>query len=122
MGSNENKSAIAEEILEEMLEVAVWRNVIWLHKGEAVYEIRNARAYGMRWTLDIEEMTRESPELGDTTEKAAGGVEDAGVGHWGSECNDDADKQWRIVKTTFRGFLEPIEGLDDELDGAQSPK
>jgi hypothetical protein len=90
VGSNENKSAIAEEILEDMLREAVWRNVVWLHEGVAVYEARNARGYGMRWTLDVD----------------------------GSADGEE----WKISRTTFRGFLEPIEGLHHELDGAQAPQ
>lgn len=97
VGSNENKSGIAGEIFQEMLSSAVWRNVIWLHERVAVYEIRNARGYGMRWTLDIE-------------------------GEAAGELKHDGDEEdWRILKTTFRGFLEPIEGLNHELEGEQTP-
>jgi hypothetical protein len=94
VGSNENKSSIAEAILEEMLSSAVWRNVIWLHEGVAVYEIRNVKGYGMRWTLDV---------YNEATAKA--------------NPESHEEKVWKISKTTFRGFLEPIEGLDYELDG-----
>jgi hypothetical protein len=96
VGSNENKSSIAEAILEEMLSSAVWRNVIWLHEGVAVYEIRNVKGYGMRWTLDV---------YNEATAKA--------------NPESHEEKVWKISKTTFRGFLEPIEGLDYELDGPQ---
>jgi len=50
----------------------------------------------MRWTLDID---------GEATAKAYP------EGH---------EKKWKISKTTFRGFLEPIEGLDHELDGPEA--
>jgi hypothetical protein len=97
VGSNENKSSTAEAILEEMLSSAVWRNVIWLHEGVAVYEIRNVRGYGMRWTLDVYNE--------EATAKAA------------PDSHEETD--WKVSKTTFRGFLEPIEGLNHELDGPQ---
>lgn len=98
VGSNESKSAIAVGILEEMLSDAVWRNVIWLHEGVAVYEIRNLKGYGMRWTLDIEERSSEMTDQEGCREKG-----------------------WSISKTTFRGFLEPIAGLDHELDRERVP-
>ena len=81
VGSNEKKNVIAEEILTEMLQGAAWKNVIWLHEGVAVYEIRVTNGYGMRWTLDIRD--------GRETE---------------NECSKhgDAEKPWSIVKTTFR--------------------
>ena len=111
-GSNENKTEIARLILEEMLDAAVWRNVMLLHHGVAVYEVRNARGFGMRWTLDIVEKgenmndhTRDEKKdmmTGETTDN----TEDAG---------DDFAKDWEITKTTFRGFLEPIAGMDHEL-------
>jgi hypothetical protein len=99
LGSNENKSGIAGDILEEMLSDAIWRNVVWLHESVAVYEIRNARGYGMRWMLD--------------TERGVSGM---------MNQEGDEEENFKILKTTFRGFLEPIEGLDHEIDGAQAPK
>lgn len=100
VGSNENKTDIARRILDEMMLQAVWKNVMLLHHGVAVYEIRNSRGYGMRWTLDIEE-EREAGE--DETEVDSDPVE------------SDHEKDWVITKTTFRGFLEPIAGLNHEL-------
>ena len=114
IGSNENKSAIAEEILDDMLANAVWRNVIWLHEGVAVYEVRNAKAYGMRWTLEVSKTTQTNEggeHVADETKKAVAG-----------QGGDESRKTWRIQNTTFRGFLEPIEGLDHELDRVQPPK
>lgn len=102
--SNENKSLIAEEILEEMLGDAVWRNVMLLHPGVAVYEVRNGRGYGMRWTLDVE------GEEGEGVEKGQKYV------MYGQGTTTDTDRKWNLRKVTFRGFLEPIEGLDHELD------
>lgn len=81
-GSNENKTAVASKVLEDMLNDTQWKNVMLLHPGVAVYEIRNSGGYGMRWTLQIAENTE--------------------------------NKTCEILKTTFRGFLEPIE--DIELD------
>lgn len=86
-GSNGEKTDIGRRILEDMLAQAVWKNVMLLHPGTAVYEIRNRRGYGMRWTLDIEEQPR------------------------------DEEDEWMITKTAFRGFLEPIAGMDHELPG-----
>ncbi|OAL35194.1 hypothetical protein AYO20_05448 [Fonsecaea nubica] len=108
-GSNENKTEIARGILEDMLVQAVWRNVMLLHHGVAVYEIRNARGYGMRWTLDIEEKKDDIPS--DVQTMTANG--DTLV----PNEEDDFHKDWVIIKTTFRGFLEPIAGMDHELPG-----
>jgi hypothetical protein len=77
-----------------MLAQAIWKNVMLLHHGVAVYEMRNSLGYGMRWTLDL--------EVNFPSEET-------------DEKKDDLDKGWTIVRTTFRGFLEPIADLDDEL-------
>ena len=99
-GSNENKTEIAKQILEDMLAQTVWKNVMLLHHGVAVYEIRNRLGYGMRWTLDIEE--RKSHLRGEESlDKDA--------------ASDNIEKEWEITKTTFRGFLEPIAEMDHEL-------
>ncbi|KIW37631.1 uncharacterized protein PV06_10272 [Exophiala oligosperma] len=100
-GSNENKTNTAGQILESMLAQAVWKNVMLLHHGVAVYEIRNALGFGMRWTLDLEEKPS-TVQFGE--EKADP-----------TEVQDDLDKDWIINWTTFRGFLEPIAGMDHEL-------
>lgn len=100
IGSNENKTEVASQILEEMLAQTVWRNVMLLHHGVAVYEIRNSRGYGMRWTLDIKEVNAAV----ETEEHARS-----------SEEKDDLGKDWETTSTTFRGFLEPIAGMDHEI-------
>jgi len=83
-----------------MLAQTVWKNVMLLHHGVAVYEIRNRLGYGMRWTLDIEE--RKSHLRGEESlDKDA--------------ASDNIEKEWEITKTTFRGFLEPIAEMDHEL-------
>ena len=110
-GSNENKSRVAEGVLEKMLQECVWRNVMLLHKGVAVYEVRMGRGWGMRWTLDVvrgggEGEERDWEERGDEAREVEGGGQD----------NEVQAEGWRIIKTTFRGFLEPIEGLDHEID------
>ncbi|KAF2840977.1 hypothetical protein M501DRAFT_1010146 [Patellaria atrata CBS 101060] len=106
-GSNANKDRIAGEILEEMLQGAVWRNVMLLHKGVAVYEIRNGKGYGMRWTLDVEETGREKEA----------GLKKGGDMDMSKEQEEFEEKikEYRIKKTTFRGFVEPIIGMDHEL-------
>ncbi|KIW92164.1 uncharacterized protein Z519_07148 [Cladophialophora bantiana CBS 173.52] len=113
-GSNENKSEIARGILEDMLVQAVWRNVMLLHDGVAVYEIRNASGYGMRWTLDIEE----KKENHQVANGVSGDLQATPVGPDPpdqGENEDDFHKEWIITRTTFRGFLEPIAGMDHEL-------
>jgi hypothetical protein len=130
VGSNENKSKIAEEILEEMLSDAVWRNVMLLHVGVAVYEIRNGRGYRMRWTLGIEDedemdgARRPSKRRGERDVKHEEGARnDNEISEVEEDATiDDANRKWRIVQTAFRGFLEPIEDLDHELDGTQASK
>jgi hypothetical protein len=114
-GSNENKTETARRILDDMLNTAVWRNVMLLHHGVAVYEIRNARGFGMRWTLEIEEKKdvrngQAAGAAGEDGETATSAESDAAGGH------DDFHKDWEIIKPSFRGFLEPIEGMDHELD------
>lgn len=110
-GSNENKTEIASQILEQMLANTVWRNVMLLHHGVAVYEIRNAKGFGMRWTLDIKQ--KEDKNDTETTAIAGGAKFDTKID---TDEKDDFDKDWEITKTTFRGFLEPIAGMDHELD------
>ncbi|KAF1986049.1 hypothetical protein K402DRAFT_421618 [Aulographum hederae CBS 113979] len=100
VGSNSNKDRIANDILEKMLEDTAWKNVLLLHKGVAVYEIRNHKGYGMRWTLDVQEQS----ENGQAKEE------------------DEKSRRWTITKTTFRGYLEPIIGLDHELSTNANPE
>ncbi len=111
LGSNEKKNNIARSTLEAMLNDAAWRNVMILHPNVAVYEMRNSLGYGMRWTLDIQGAGEGgadtvSNEVTDTVEKEASRRD---------EVANYADKDWRIGRTVFRGFLEPITGLDHEL-------
>ncbi|KAK3065477.1 hypothetical protein LTS18_006188 [Coniosporium uncinatum] len=94
-GSNAAKDEIALGILEEMLEDVEgrggrWRNVILLHPGVAVYEIRGRRRWGMRWTLDVE----------------AVGEDGDGGRETGEARGQDAvrEREWRVKKVTFRGF------------------
>ncbi|KIX99010.1 uncharacterized protein Z520_05471 [Fonsecaea multimorphosa CBS 102226] len=115
-GSNENKTEIARGILENMLVHAVWRNVMLLHHGVAVYEIRNAWGYGMRWTLDIEEKKEDKQAdvgIPIDIQTTTASLDTPNQG----EDEDDFHKDWIITRTTFRGFLEPIAGMDHELPG-----
>jgi hypothetical protein len=110
-GSNENKTRMAETILNTMLQNVRWRNMMHLHEGVAVYEIRNARGFGMRWTLGLEHENG-----GDNAQ------DDAAVLTSGQPPPEDADNimvGWKITKVTFRGFLEPIAGLDHELPSSE---
>ena len=111
-GSNENKTEIARQILQQMLADAVWRNVMLLHHGLAVYEIRNARGFGMRWTLDIAE--KENGANSSTANQDADPTSKATTDEDVTE--NDFEKDWQITQTTFRGFLEPIAGMDHELN------
>lgn len=106
-GSNENKTETARQILDDMLADAPWRNVMLLHRGVAVYEVRNHLGYGMRWTLDIIEEETAGTERVETRERQIGQADTGSEG---------LDQKWKIVRTTFRGFLEPIVGMDHELD------
>ncbi|KIW22905.1 uncharacterized protein PV07_11153 [Cladophialophora immunda] len=118
-GSNENKTEIARVILEDMLVQAVWKNVMLLHHGVAVYEIRNAGGYGMRWTLDIEEKREnEQADMGIPTDIQTTAASPDALSQ-GEEDEDDFHKDWVVTKTTFRGFLEPIAGMDHELPGQE---
>ncbi|EXJ56852.1 hypothetical protein A1O7_07196 [Cladophialophora yegresii CBS 114405] len=114
-GSNENKTEIARQILEQMLAEAVWKNVMLLHHGVAVYEIRNARGFGMRWTLDIKE--KKGFHNGVDHAGGEGVLATAKCGAQDHEDQDDFEKDWEVTRTTFRGFLEPIAGMDHDLDG-----
>jgi hypothetical protein len=108
-GSNEEKNVVAGEILEEMLRDVRWRNVMMLHQGVAVYEVRNGRGWGMRWSLEV---GRKSEKRGG--EGGSGSVVD-GQEERGEE-EEVNEEEWKITKTTFRGFLEPIAGMDHELE------
>ena len=107
-GSNEEKTATAKSVLDRMLEDARWKNVLMLHTGVVVYEVRNGRGYGMRWTLDLQPTT---VHLGDpaSNEEVVGNADAAG----GAE---GAPENWQVSKTTFRGFLEPIAETNHELE------
>ncbi|KAK5946969.1 hypothetical protein PMZ80_001115 [Knufia obscura] len=106
-GSNENKTRLAAETLNTMLKDLAWRNVMLLHPGVAVYEVRNSLGYGMRWTLELEENVSksENSSISDSTS----------VSEKHQPDRADAEKAWTVKKILFRGFLEPIIGMDDEL-------
>lgn len=107
-GSNNNKNQLAARILEKMLDGASWRNMMMLHQGVAVYEIRNNLGYGMRWTLQIEQQ-------GQSSEADAIQIVNQGNDIQANLDKTSKDGNWRVMKTTFRGFLEPIEGMNHEL-------
>jgi hypothetical protein len=143
-GSNEEKTATAEKVLDQVLRDAVWRNVMLLHPGIAVYEVRVRGGWGMRWTLAVEG-DRDEPEgrgsddkIMDsmaqtaTLQEVDGGTEEPNGTHSSltvslasatvrqpeTDPNDEvslAQTNWKITKITFRGLLEPIAGLDHEL-------
>ncbi|RMZ77176.1 hypothetical protein DV737_g4482, partial [Chaetothyriales sp. CBS 132003] len=100
-GSNDNKTAIASAILDQMLlpnsDGAVWRNVMMLHSCVAVYEIRNRLGYGMRWTLQLGRIQQGSEQTD---------------GPALTKTNGHDQEDWFIKSVAFRGFVEPIEGID----------
>lgn len=112
-GSNENKNQAALRIVQQMINDARWRNMMMLHQGVAVYEVRNSLGYGMRWTLDVEKQT--------SSDKVKISPDDGVEVETQTKPNDASDdSQWRITRTTFRGFLEPIEGMNHELPVTES--
>lgn len=90
-----------------MLDDLAWKNVMLLHPGVAVYEVRNSLGYGMRWTLEVEDDTSKSGDTSPSDSRPTSA--DSGL------ADEDAEKKRTINKVTFRGFLEPIIGMDDEL-------
>lgn len=111
-GSNEAKSEIAKQILDNMLGELAWRNMMILHPGVAVYEIRNHLGFGMRWTLKIEQ-----PIVESTTQEVSS-TEHPGIEAGSLQSTADASS-YVLKEVTFRGFLEPIIGLDHELPAAE---
>jgi hypothetical protein len=106
VGSNHKKDEIANSHLETMMTSIEWKNVMLLHRGVAVYEIRNKLGYGMRWTLDVEE-AKDATNLEQ--------LETVGVGEIDDSASSHKKKTYNIKRTTFRGFVEPVLGLDHEL-------
>lgn len=105
-GSNERKNQLAEDVLTNILSDSQWRNLMLLHPGVAVYEIRNGLGYGMRWTL----------HLGKIDNRAD--TESADIDMSRRQNHADGTTELydiTVDKITFRGFLEPILGLDHEL-------
>jgi hypothetical protein len=106
VGSNHKKDEIANSHLEMMMTSIEWKNVMLLHRGVAVYEIRNKLGYGMRWTLDVEE-AKDATNLEQ--------LETVNVGEIDDSASNQKKKTYNIKRTTFRGFVEPVLGLDHEL-------
>lgn len=111
VGSNPNKDKIASSVLQKMLETVAWRNIMMLHKGVAVYELRNSLGYGMRWTLELDKARGRDNQ--DTAEPQDREPDDKQTESAGTvkKIIDEADEAYNIRKISFRGFLEPIEGL-----------
>lgn len=79
-----------------------------LHMGVVVYELRNGKGYGMRWTLDLER--RDATEAVNSHQEASQRSEQSAAGP------EVAPEDWQIIRTTFRGFLEPVADMDHELE------
>jgi hypothetical protein len=106
VGSNQRKDEIANLHLEAMMTSIEWKNVMLLHQGVAVYEIRNKLGYGMRWTLDVEE-AKDATLLEQ--------LETVNTGEADNSTSNHKQKTYNLKRTTFRGFVEPVIGLDHEL-------
>lgn len=106
-GSNDNKTKLAAATMDKMLNDIAWKNVMLLHPGVAVYEIRNSLGYGMRWTLDVEDDTSKPKDLSPSNLAPITGESNI--------AGENAEKKRTIKTVSFRGFLEPIIGMDDEL-------
>ncbi|KAK8067379.1 hypothetical protein PG997_014126 [Apiospora hydei] len=130
-GSNEHKTELAAGVLENVLGNVRWENVLMLHSYVAIYEVRNSRGFGLRWTLNLEgkgaratrhrRLTSSPQRQHQMTRFLPGrGAADKGLG--GEDGKEDekekvapAASALRISKVAFRGFVEPILNLDHEL-------
>ncbi|KAK7955343.1 hypothetical protein PG988_016037 [Apiospora saccharicola] len=70
-GSNEHKTELAAGVLETILGNVRWENVLMLHSYVAIYEVRNSRGFGLRWTLNLE---GEGGETGKSEGGEGGGM------------------------------------------------
>lgn len=88
-GSETSKTDVAKKVFASIVQDSCWRNVLLLHPGLAVYEMRIAAGYGLRWTLDLDhDKSMDSDQA----------------------CHDNCktlETSASIHKVTFRGFLEP---------------
>lgn len=142
-GSNEHKTELAAGVLETVLGNVRWENVLMLHSYVAIYEVRNSRGFGLRWTLNLEGESKgvaatptppSDPQLAAETTTAASNdnvpamTEDKvpsgaataaekgpGEGEEESKEKETAASALRISRVVFRGFVEPILNLDHEL-------
>ncbi|KAK7965752.1 uncharacterized protein PG986_000029 [Apiospora aurea] len=144
-GSNEHKTELAAGVLEDVLGNVRWENVLMLHSYVAIYEVRNSRGFGLRWTLNLEGKGGESDSTPSsdvqpatsastvnnkdggmpatmTDDKVPSGAAAADKGLGGEDGKEDekekaapASSALRISKVVFRGFVEPILNLDHEL-------
>ncbi|KAK6855549.1 hypothetical protein PG995_007700 [Apiospora arundinis] len=73
-GSNEHKTELAAGVLDTVLDNVRWGNVLMLHSWVAIYEVRNSRGFGLRWTLNLEGKGDNS----DTTSSSPSSSDDLG--------------------------------------------
>lgn len=142
-GSNEHKTELAAGVLETVLGNLRWENVLMLHSYVAIYEVRNSRGFGLRWTLNLEGdgegggMTTTASPPSDvqptpTTTTAASNdsipamTDDRVPSGVATAEGEQTDKKkeiaasaprpaLRISSVVFRGFVEPILNMDHEL-------
>lgn len=105
-GSNERKNKLARDVLSKLLSDLQWRNLMLLHPGVAVYEIRNGLGYGMRWTLRLHKVDEDAET--ELTEADVSRIQSHADGT--VELNNIT-----VEKIVFRGFLEPVLDLNQEL-------
>lgn len=118
-GSNDHKTELAAGVLDTVLENVRWENVLMLHSWVAIYEVRNSRGFGLRWTLNLEGAANDKDNTPSTVEDKAApeaGAEN-GLGEEGG-TRDAPTPKLRISSVVFRGFVEPILDMDHELPDA----
>jgi len=50
-------------VLDTVLDNVRWENMLMLHSWVAIYEVRNSRGFGLRWTLNLEDTTPPPSDL-----------------------------------------------------------
>ncbi|KAK8017889.1 hypothetical protein PG993_014215 [Apiospora rasikravindrae] len=136
-GSNEHKTELAAGVLDNVLGNVRWENVLMLHSYVAIYEVRNSRGFGLRWTLnlegrdstpsDVQLATSAANDKGSlrttmTDDKVPSGAGTAERGLGGEDEKEEEEEKAApaasaliISKVVFRGFVEPILDQDHEL-------
>ncbi|KAK8041617.1 hypothetical protein PG994_014624 [Apiospora phragmitis] len=115
-GSNEHKTELAAGVLDNVLGNVRWENVLMLHSYVAIYEVRNSRGFGLRWTLNLEGGTTPPSDLEPAAATTTAMTDDNVPS--GADADQGPTPALRISSVAFRGFVEPILNLDHELPDA----